>query len=162
MNDISLHILDLVENGIRAGARNIRLTIDEDTARETMSICIEDDGKGMSPEELRNALNPFYTTKKERNVGLGLPMMKQTAEQCGGSFRVESEPGRGTRLTAVLNTGHIDCPPLGDLDETIGVLITANSNIVFEIKIISDGEVEVLSTRDNGAVAAPAAPGTFD
>ena len=99
MKEISLHILDLAQNSIRAGAKNVRIRIEEDSAADTFAVSIADDGCGMEPELARAAQNPFVTTRTTRKVGLGLPLFLIGCENCEGSFRLESEPGRGTRVT---------------------------------------------------------------
>jgi anti-sigma regulatory factor (Ser/Thr protein kinase) len=162
MPDLAMHILDIVENSTRAGAKTVSLEIVEDSKANSVTISIIDDGKGMTEEELKRALDPFYTTKKERSkVGLGLPMLRETAEQAGGSLAVTSAPGKGTevRVTMVLN--HIDRPPLGDINETLQIIITTNPGVIFDIAYTVDGETENFSTRDdsqgNGGVPHNAA-----
>lgn len=150
MPDLSMHILDIVENSTRAGARAISLGIEEDSRANRVTISIADDGKGMTEEELRRAFDPFYTTKKERSkVGLGLPMLKETAEQAGGSLEVTSAPGKGTRVLARMVRNHIDRPPLGDINETLKTVIAINPGVVFDIVYTVDDERETFSTRDD-------------
>jgi anti-sigma regulatory factor (Ser/Thr protein kinase) len=125
MRDLSLHLLDLAQNSITAGAKLVTIRIRlEDGGMLTMEL--EDDGKGMSPELLERVTSPFATTRTTRKVGLGIPMMKENAEKAGGSFRLESEEGRGTRLTASMDTRNIDCLPLGDLQGTLLSLMLTN------------------------------------
>jgi hypothetical protein len=162
MPDLAMHILDIVENSTRAGAKNVSLGIVEDSGTNIMQILIIDDGKGMTQEELKRALDPFYTTKKERSkVGLGLPMLRETAEQAGGSVVVISAPGKGTEVRARMVLDHIDRPPLGDINETLKMVITTNPGIIFDIAYTVDGETETFSTRDesqgNGGVPSNAA-----
>lgn len=130
MNDLSLHILDAAQNSIAAGAENIVVSVcdGEGGARR---IEVRDDGCGMSAEMLACVTSPFATSRESRRVGLGVPLFKLAAELTGGSLRVESEQGKGTRLTAVWITGHIDCPPLGDMGETMALLIGQNPGIRF-------------------------------
>ena len=125
MRDLSLHLLDLAQNSITAGAKlvTIRIFLDEGGM---LTMQLEDDGKGMSPELLARVTSPFATTRTTRKVGLGIPMMKENAEKAGGSFRIESQEGRGTVLTATLDTGNIDCLPMGDLSGTLLSLILTN------------------------------------
>lgn len=162
MPDLAMHILDIVENSTRAGARNVSLDIVEDAKANIMTITIIDDGKGMKEEELKRALDPFYTTKKERSrVGLGLPMLRETAEQAGGSLAVTSAPGKGTKVRAWMVMDHIDRPPVGDISEALRIVIAANPGVSFEIAYTADGETERFSTRDdlqgNGGVPRNAA-----
>ena len=144
-----MHILDIVENSTRAGARNVSIEIVEDSVKNLMTITIIDDGKGMTPEEIGRALDPFYTTKKERDkVGLGLPLLRNTAEQCGGAMSVSSQPGKGTAVRAEMLLDNIDRPPLGDLSETISILVTTNPKVDFDVAYITDGEEERFTTKD--------------
>lgn len=150
MPDLAMHILDIVENSTRAGAKNVSIDIVEDSAANIVQISIIDDGKGMTEEELKRALDPFYTTKKERGkVGLGLPMLRETAEQAGGGLAVISAPGQGTEVRARMVMDHIDRPPLGDINETMRIVITTNPGVIFDIAYTVDGETENFSTRDD-------------
>ena len=125
MRDLSLHILDLMQNSIRAEASLVSLTVklDEDGI---LSVTIEDDGTGMSEELLTRVLSPFATTRTTRKVGLGIPMMAENCRLAGGDLKIESELGKGTVLTATLDTKSIDCLPLGDLPGTVTTLVTMN------------------------------------
>ena len=125
MRDLSLHLLDLAQNSITAGADlvTIRISLD-DSGMLTMELT--DDGKGMSPELLERVTSPFATTRTTRKVGLGIPMMKENAEKAGGTFLLESEEGKGTRLYATMDTHNIDCLPLGDLGGTLLSLMLTN------------------------------------
>ena len=125
MRDLSLHLLDLAQNSITAGASlvTIRLTLGED---RMLTMELIDNGKGMSPELLARVTSPFATTRTTRKVGLGIPMMKENAEKAGGTFSLESEEGKGTTLTCSMDTGNIDCLPLGDLSGTLLSLMLTN------------------------------------
>jgi signal transduction histidine kinase len=150
MPDLAMHILDIMENSTRAEAKNISLEIVEDSVENVVSITIIDDGKGMTGEELKRALDPFYTTKRERNkVGLGLPLLKETAEQAGGCLMVTSAPRKGTEIRARMVLDHIDRPPLGDINQMLQIIIAMNPGVVFDIAYTVDGETETFSTRDD-------------
>ena len=125
MRDLSLHLLDLAQNSITAGASlvTIRLTLGED---RMLTMELTDNGKGMSPELLSRVTSPFATTRTTRKVGLGIPMMKENAEKAGGTFSLESEEGKGTTLKCSMDTGNIDCLPLGDLSGTLLSLMLTN------------------------------------
>lgn len=125
MRDLSLHILDLAQNSIRARARVVSLSVllDEDGI---LSIIIEDDGTGMSEEMLARVQSPFATTRTTRRVGLGIPMMAENCRLAEGNLSIESTLGKGTRLKATMNTASIDCLPLGDLPGTVVALVSAN------------------------------------
>lgn len=150
MPDLAMHILDIVENSTRADAKNVSLEIIENSAENSVSITITDDGKGMTEDELKRALDPFYTTKKERSrVGLGLAMLRETAEQAGGCLVVRSASRKGTEVRARMVLDHIDRPPLGDINQTIKIVIATNPGVNFDITYIVDGETESFSTRDD-------------
>jgi hypothetical protein len=119
VEDLSFHVLDIVENSIAAGATRIEIHIEEKIRENSLIIKIKDNGKGMDKETLTKALDPFYTTKKTRSVGLGLSMLAQAAEEADGSFNIESSPGRGTSISAQFVYDHIDRKPLGNMAETI-------------------------------------------
>lgn len=125
MRDLSLHLLDLAQNSISAGATLVKISIVIDE-NGWLTMILEDDGRGMPPELLSRVTSPFATTRTTRKVGLGIPMMLENAEKTGGSLRIESTPGAGTVLTVTLNTHHIDCLPLGDLKGTLLSLILTN------------------------------------
>jgi hypothetical protein len=128
MEDLSLHVLDLAENAVSAGAGRIEIAINENEARDVLTIRVADDGRGMTPEELERALDPFFTTKRKR-TGLGLALLAQTAGLCGGEVAVTSAPGQGTRVLARFRFGHIDRPPLTKMAETMMMLVFGHPEI---------------------------------
>ena len=119
MRELSLHILDLVENSLEAGATRVTLTITEDHAENRIEITVEDDGRGMDAETVRRVTDPFFTTRTTRNVGLGVPLLKAAAERCQGELILQSQPGVGTRVEATFEWDHIDRAPLGDIKGTL-------------------------------------------
>jgi len=123
MQDISLHILDIVENSIRADARTIHIEIGEYPGEDRLRVCIRDDGSGMDSETAGKALDPFFTTKTGKKVGLGLSLLQQAAEQTGGTLTIDSKEGEGTCITAVFVLSHPDMKPLGNIFETMAALI---------------------------------------
>ena len=125
MPELALHILDLVQNSVSAGATRVVVTIAWDTSADTLLISIEDDGKGMAPELLERVTSPFTTTRTTRKVGLGIPLFKQLAEMCDGELTIDSTVGRGTKTQARFRASHMDLPPLGDLKGTIETLVIA-------------------------------------
>lgn len=131
MQDLSLHLLDLIQNSIVAKANLVKITIHEDEKKDWLHIAIEDNGKGMDQETIKKAIDPFYTTRTTRRVGLGIPLFKSTARRCKGDLKLESTVGKGTRIEARLQLGHIDRPPFGKLDDTIVTLILCNPEIDF-------------------------------
>lgn len=148
MKDLSLHILDIVQNSIRAKSKLIEISIDELPDADRFVITITDDGTGMTDEELKRAVDPFYTSRTTRKVGLGLSLFRQNAEQTGGNLHIESEPGKGTKVTATFGFHHLDRPVMGDLVGCLLILICSPGDIdyVFQHKTPS-GEY-VLDTRE--------------
>ena len=122
MKNIALHILDLVENSVRAEAQKVLVTITEDPASDSYLLVIEDNGKGMNQEIVQKATDPFYTSRTTRKVGLGLPLIQQNAERTGGTFLLRSEQGVGTRLEAKFVNSHPDRLPLGEIDDVLVLL----------------------------------------
>lgn len=131
MEDLSLHILDIAENSIAAGARNVEIRLIEDTEGDLLTLEIEDDGAGMDEEMVRKAPDPFVTTRTERRVGLGLSLLAQAAEMANGKMTLESQPGKGTRVRATFQYSHIDRKPLGNVRDTLITLICGNPGVEF-------------------------------
>ncbi len=128
MEDLSLHILDLAENATAAGAKRIRIAVNENERRDILTIRVTDDGRGMSAEERRLALDPFFTTKDKR-TGLGLALLAQTAGLCGGAVDLASAPGAGTRVAVRFRYGHLDRPPLSKMAETVMMLVFGHPEV---------------------------------
>ncbi|HNT56709.1 MAG TPA: ATP-binding protein [Syntrophales bacterium] len=126
MLELSMHILDIVENSIRAGATLVSITIEEDLEGDRFRIEITDDGSGMDAETCRKAVDPFYTTKTVRRVGLGLPLFRQAAEMTNGSFSIRCGSSGGTTVSAEFQRSHIDRQPLGDMASTLKALLAGN------------------------------------
>jgi len=129
MRELSLHILDIAQNSIVAEAREIRIAIIENLVDDKLIIRIKDDGRGMDGETLEKVVDPFYTTRTTRNIGLGIPMFKANAESCNGVFHIRSKLGVGTEIDAEFQHSHIDRVPLGNMAETIITIIQANESI---------------------------------
>jgi signal transduction histidine kinase len=148
MEDLSLHILDIVENSIAAMAKRIEIRIDEDRARDLVAIEIKDDGKGMDEQTVKKALDPFYTTRTTRRVGLGLSLLAQAAEESEGTFDLSSSPGKGTTVNATFRLSHPDCKPMGDIVQTMQVLIMSHPEIDFLYEHKSDNSTYRFDTRE--------------
>lgn len=148
MIELALHILDIAENSTRAGADLVEITVEEDLARDTLVLEIKDNGCGMDEQTAERVMDPFYTTKKVRRVGLGLPMLAQAARGTGGGFELVSRPGKGTRVTARFGHSHIDRQPLGDVAGSITALILGNPEIDFLYTHSRNGRTYVLDTRE--------------
>ena len=128
MEDLSLHILDIAENSVAAGASRVLIAVEEDERRDILIFVVEDDGRGMTREERGRALDPFYTTKGKR-TGLGLPLLAQTAEHCGGALTIAPARGEGTRVTARFRFSHFDRPPLTKMAETLMTLVFGHPEV---------------------------------
>lgn len=131
MKDIALHILDVANNSISAKATLVEIVVDEQIDTNTYTLSIIDNGIGMSPEIVQKVTDPFYTTRTTRKVGMGIPLLKQNAEQSGGALVIQSEEGKGTHLTALFEYNNFDRPPNGDLAGVLTILITGNPKIDF-------------------------------
>lgn len=151
MRDISLHILDLCQNSLTAGAGRIEILVEERTAEDRLTVRVSDDGRGMSPEQLKSAGDPFSTTRTTRPVGLGLPFFRMAAELTGGRFAISSQPGKGTAVRADFVRSHVDCLPLGDMAATLTVLVAGSPGVDFRyIRIRDDRRFEVDTRQMRG------------
>ncbi len=144
MQDISLHLMDIIENSVRAKALNIWLVIKISQPENLLQISIKDDGAGMDFDTLQAAQDPFYTTKAERKkkIGLGIPLFKENTECCNGRFLIDSIIGKGTSITAELAYDHIDRMPLGNISDTILTTILGHQQIDIHLELYhlkSDG-----------------------
>ncbi len=148
MTEISLNVLDIANNSIRAQANLIEIIIQIQRDFDKLTITIADNGSGMTAEQIRQVEDPFFTTRTTRKVGLGVPFFKMAAESTGGSFQIDSEPGKGTRVVAVFALSHIDRMPLGDMNSTMHTLITLNTQIDFLYRYIFDSKEFTLDTRE--------------
>lgn len=138
MEDLSLHILDIAENAIAAGATRVLISVNENEKRDVLAFRVTDNGRGMSRKEKARALDPFFTTQRKR-TGLGLPLLAQTAEVCGGLVVIESVPRKGTRVTARFRFGHIDRPPLSKMAETMMMLFFGHAEVEFRYRHTRNG-----------------------
>ena len=139
MHDLSLYILDVLENSVRAGATVIATTIAVDGAADWLTIRVEDDGPGL-PVEPEQALDPFYTTKPNKRTGLGLSLFRQAAEAAAGGLMVgRSDELGGTSVTAHMSLANVDRPPLGDVAASIATMVVTNPEVEFRVDL-SDGE----------------------
>jgi hypothetical protein len=131
MNDLSLHVMDILQNSVVVGATRVWLTVEEDRAADLLRIVIADNGRGMTPGQVARLDDPFFTSRTTRRVGMGIPLFRQTAEQSGGMLRVESTPGRGTTVEATFGWSNIDRPPLGNIANTLILTVAAHPGIEF-------------------------------
>lgn len=147
MKELSLHILDIAENSVSAGAKRIEITVIEDLNNDILEISIKDNGRGMDAEMLERITDPFVTSRTTRKVGLGIPFLKSAAEACAGEFTIKSAPGKGTAISARFQHSHLDRMPLGDLKGTILNLIVGYPNSQWIFRYEKDGKVYQLDTK---------------
>ena len=158
MKELSLHILDIVKNSVKAGATLIGIDVTESVQENKLSIVISDNGCGMSKEFLARVRDPFTTTRTTRKVGMGIPLFEAAALQCEGAFDITSEEGVGTVVTAVFQNDHIDRAPLGDMAETMTTLVSGSPEIDFCYTHITDDRRFVFDTRTIREELGPEVP----
>ena len=147
--EISLNVIDIARNSVRAEASLVEIAVSIDTASQVLTLRITDDGKGMTPEQVASVEDPFFTSRKTRSVGLGIPFLKQAAEITGGTLHIDSEVGKGTNVIATFHQDNIDCMPLGDINSSIHTLVTSTSeDIDFLYTYEVDGRSFALDTRE--------------
>lgn len=147
LRELALHIVDLVENSIAAGATLVTIEVIEDARADRLTIRVADNGRGIDPELVTRVADPFVTTRTTRRVGLGLPFLKQAAELCNGSLTIASAQGVGTTVTATFQNSHIDRMPMGDLPGTILTLVVGNPQVDFVYRHIVDTKSFEFDTR---------------
>lgn len=147
MRDISLHILDLMENSIRAGASVIAVSVEEEPAHDSLVLCVEDNGPGLPVDE-STAVDPFFTTKEGQRTGLGLSLLKFRAEQAGGSLQLSRSPLGGLAVSARMPLSHVDRSPLGDLAATLASVACTNPRVELRSRLRVGEREWSVSTAD--------------
>jgi anti-sigma regulatory factor (Ser/Thr protein kinase) len=148
VRELSLHIMDVVENGVAAGATLVDIAVAEDRKGNRLEITIKDNGRGIPADLLEQVLNPFYTTRTTRRVGLGLSLFREASRRCEGDFHIQSREGEGTEVYASFKRNHIDLAPFGDIASSLTTLIMGNPGVDFVYSHDVDGELFQLDTRD--------------
>ncbi|MBM4031459.1 MAG: ATP-binding protein [Planctomycetes bacterium] len=148
MEDLSLHILDIVDNSLRSEAKLVEISVVEDTQRDILTLEVKDDGRGMDAEECARAADPYYTTKPGRRFGLGLALLAQSAREAEGDFHVSSAPDGGTTVRATFRRSHPDRKPLGDMAATLQTLVVGHPEVDFVFNHRSAGESMHFDTRE--------------
>ncbi len=151
MRELSLNVLDIAQNAITAGASLITLSVTESVKDDRLILGIDDNGCGMTREQLQQVRDPFFTTRTTRRVGMGIPLFRMAAEMTGGSLTIESQVGKGTNVRASFGLSHIDRPPLGDMIDTVVTLIRLNEQLDFVYRHQTDNgefEADTRSFRD--------------
>ena len=147
MLELSMHILDIVENSITAGADEVSVLIEENRKENVLTIEIRDNGEGMDESKREKAIDPFFTTKEKKKVGLGLPLLVEAARKSQGDVQIDTRPGHGTSIKAIFGLTHFDRQPLGDIVETMVVLIVGHPNVEFTCSYIDDEKELSWDTR---------------
>lgn len=157
MKELSLNILDITQNSITAGAKEIEIFLEEDN-NHLLTLTIKDDGCGMSAETVERVTNPFYTTRTTRKVGMGIPLLKLAAEQAGGQLKIfsvtkeDDDQNHGTRVVATFYTNNIDFTPIGDMVSTLCVTIQGHPEIDYIFRHTAPNVEVSLDTREIKAV----------
>ena len=148
MRELSLNVLDIVQNSISAKATVIEIELLEHIEKDLLEINIFDNGKGMTEEQVKSVIDPFFTTRTTRKVGLGIPLFKMAAEMSGGRLDIKSEVGKGTRVYSSYGYSNVDRMPVGDMNGTVSMLIRMNPDIDFVYTHSINEKSYVLDTRD--------------
>ena len=146
MKDLSLHILDVVDNSVNAGATKVEVRLIY--RGDILEITIRDNGYGIARSLIERVTDPFTTTRTSRKVGMGLSLLKMNAERTGGRVSIESEPQKGTTVNASFVTSHIDCLPEGDMAKTLAMIISGNPQVNFKIKIVKNDRLFQISSEE--------------
>jgi anti-sigma regulatory factor (Ser/Thr protein kinase) len=148
VRELSLHIMDIVENGVAAGATQVHISVVEDTTRNLLRISIKDNGRGIPEHRLDQVLDPFYTTRTTRRVGLGLSLFREASRRCDGDFTLHSKEGEGTEVRASFRLDHIDLAPLGDMASSMTSLVMGNPEVDFIYTHERNGRAFQVDTRE--------------
>jgi len=150
LEDLAQHILDIASNSLEAGATFLGITIFENTRSNILDLKVVDNGPGISDADIQKVLDPFYTTKKHKRVGLGIPLLHEAVERCHGAFLIEALPKQGTMVRATFPHNHIDRAPLGDMAGTIISLLAGNSPLDLKYTHSYNGRTFSFDTRELG------------
>lgn len=148
LEELSDHIMDIAMNSVRAGATHVSVSVLSDVVKDSLAIRISDDGGGMAADTLKNVVDPFYSTKAGKKVGLGVPLLKGAAEMCDGTFSIRSTPNKGTEIEVTFALDHPDLPPLGNVKETMFLLSVSNPEVRFSFRYDANGEEFLLDTGE--------------
>lgn len=148
MQDISMHVLDIGINAIQANSTEIIIKFEIDTLNDSIQFKVIDNGVGMDADELLEVQSPFYTSRKTRRFGLGIPFLKKACELSGGLFEIDSSKNHGTTIIAKFDMSNIDCPPCGNLAESIANLMVYNETINLEFDYIYNNHNFRVTTKE--------------
>jgi hypothetical protein len=162
MNELSLHILDIVQNSLKVESTLIRILVDEDITNDELTIIIEDNGRGMDENTVLKVRNPFYTSRSTRKVGLGLSLLELACNLSHGSFKIESTLGKGTKVTAKFKHSHIDRAPLGNMRDTIYLIMINDENCDILYQHTYNGQEFKIDTREINEILGGVPLQTYD
>jgi anti-sigma regulatory factor (Ser/Thr protein kinase) len=148
MTDLSLHLMDIMQNSLTAGASCVEVGVKAQKSTDLLTLYVRDNGSGMTEETLKRVSDPFYTTRTTRKAGLGIPLFKASAEMAGGDFRIESAPGKGTTVTATYEISNIDRKPLGSVADTVTMCIMGHPGIEFHLILENEESSFVFRTEE--------------
>ncbi|GMQ56111.1 ATP-binding protein [Vallitalea sediminicola] len=148
MKELSMHILDIAQNSVRANANNIIIIVKELINNNVFEFSIKDNGSGIPKEIMKDIRDPFTTSRTMRRVGLGIPLLDNTCNICNGKLDIDTSEKQGTFIKASMDYNHIDRPPIGDMESTIATLISSNSNIDIQYKHYYNNESFDISTKE--------------
>jgi len=148
LEDLAQHILDISFNSLEAGATKLEISIREDIAANILEFEVRDNGRGIAEKDISKVLDPFYTTKNGARTGLGIPLLHEAVERCGGSFEIKSLPQKGTRVKARFPHDHLDRAPLGDITGTLITLITSNEFLHLTYRHRYNGQTFSFNTKE--------------
>ncbi|HHV18064.1 MAG TPA: ATP-binding protein [Thermoanaerobacterales bacterium] len=148
MRELSLHILDVVQNSLGAKASVIEINIEENIKKDLLIIEIKDNGSGMDEKMTKKVMDPFFTTRTTRKVGLGIPLFVHAAKSCGGDFKIQSEKGKGTAIEASFVLSHIDRAPIGSMADTMVSLVAMRPDVDFVYRHCVGDQVFILDTQE--------------
>jgi len=143
-----MHLLDIIQNSISAQAKRINVDIKADVEADFLFIDVEDDGTGMDEELIQKVTDPFVTSRSTRKVGLGIPLLKYTAQRCEGELQIYSQKGKGTLVKSSFKLSHIDRPPIGDIADTIVTIIAANPQVDIVLNLKNNSNEITLDTAE--------------
>lgn len=152
MQNLSMHVLDIAANSIRANADKVEIQIVDSVKNNEIKITIIDNGKGMNEEMCKKVQDPFYTSRTTRKIGLGIPFFKELSEQCSGTFSLESKEGRGTVISASMQKDHWDTPPMGDIGDAVMIAVTSDSRVHLVFTYQNDLGVFIFDTDEIKAI----------
>lgn len=161
MNDLSMHIIDIIQNSVSAGATRVDLTVDENVEADRLTIEIADNGRGMTAGQVSRLEDPLFTTRTTRKVGMGIPLLIQSARQSGGDVAIVSEPGAGTTVTATFGYSNIDRPPLGDAVNAFMLMVYSNPGMDFSLLYRYNGKEYLFDTSDVREIFGDGAMGSI-